>query len=125
MAQRVTRLFKTICNVYLFILISIIYLYSASSDISTFKKELFAYSKNSFDHVDIFDKDPQKIGTELFGKTILDPEKLVERDYGRILIMVGEFEQEVKAYLIKKGFKKSQFLTYFEFEKSTHSQLFF
>lgn len=61
----------------------------------------------------IYDKDPKKIGTILYGSKIVDADSIADSDIDLLVIMVTSYEKEVRSFLQQKGISKDKihFLT--------------
>lgn len=61
----------------------------------------------------IYDKDPKKIGTILYGSKIVDADSLADSDVDVLVVMVTSYEKEVRSFLQQKGISKDKiyFLT--------------
>lgn len=62
----------------------------------------------------IYDKDPKKIGTVLYGSKIVDADSIADGDIDLLVIMVTSYEKEVRSFLQQKGISKDKiyFLTH-------------
>ena len=61
----------------------------------------------------VYDKDQKKTGKKLFNRPIINSDKLNDKDFDKIIVLVIGYKKEVIKYLLSKNVKKSKIIAPF------------